>query len=193
MTKEVQRRVEKKTNQQNKEAKKKHISLSNILNSKTTIIVVLALLVVGLMIYTRYIIKRVELYTVSYFDENISILNGTIYSNYDINYFGDSKIIYEGEDYKIKNFNIGYYIKDGSKYRVVSEVTNIDDMESGASIKELLETTDFSFTEVQKDAKFLSKENLKNLDDLVFLIQGKLDDGDEINIELPLDITKISK
>jgi len=185
--------VEKKTIRQNKETQKKNISLSKILNSKTTIIVVLVLLVIGLMIYSRYIIKRVELYTLSYFDENISILNGTIYSNYDINYFGDSKIIYEGEDYKLKNFNIGYYIKEGNKYNVVSEVTNIEDMDSSASLKELLETTDFSFTEAHKDAKYLSKENLESLDNMVFLITGKLDDGEHLNIELPLDITKISK
>lgn len=170
------------------------ITLGKVLNSPISIIVALALIIVGLLIYSRYLVSSTILYSFSGFNKNISLLNGTIFTNYNINYFGDTKVIYAGDDEIIYDFSSGYYIKNGSDYKVVSEAITLDEMQDkGVSIKDLIEKSDYSFTEEHKDAKYLSKENLENIENLVFRVVGKKKDGSEIKIEIPLTIEKVTK
>lgn len=167
--------------------------LFKVINSPISVIVALILLVISLMIYTRYLVNSVNLYTFYAYDENFSFLSGAIYTGYDINYFGDSKVIYTGEDVKLYDYTMGYYIKDGSTYYEVSTVKGIDDLEEAASLKEIIEKTSFSFTETHKDANFLSKKAVENIDNLVFKISGFEEDKEEYILEIPLEVEKISK
>lgn len=178
-----------------KKTKKKtnNEAIKEFFNSPIPIIIVLIALSITLLIYSRYLIKANKLYQFSGYKENISIMNGTIYTNYDINYFGDSKIYYDGKDIELKEFEVGYYIKDGSSYNDISIIKNNEEIGETASLKLLLNTTDFSFTETHKDSIYLSKENIKNLDNLVFRIKGIDKENKDIEIEIPLVATKINK
>lgn len=172
--------------------------LFKFLNNPVPIIVVLMLLVIGFMFYTRFLIKNVNVYTFSGFEDNYSFLNGTIFTGHDVNYFGDTKIIYTGEDIKLKNFEIGYYIKTSTTYREISIMNGYESIKDEneikyAKLKDILEKTNFSFTETKDDAKFLSKENIAKLDSLVFRITGTDEFDKDIEIEIPLEVTKITK
>lgn len=181
------------TKKEKKKKKKTSETIKQFFNSPISIIIALIILSISLLIYSRYLIKVNEVYQFSGYKENISILNGTIYTNYDVNYFGDSKIYYDGEDIELKEFEVGYYIKDGSNYNDISIVKNNEEIGESASLKLLLNTTDFSFTETHKDSMYLSKENIKNLDNLVFRIKGVDKEDKDIEIEIPLVATKINK
>lgn len=172
---------------------KKANPLVGFLNSPFSIIAVLIVFVIALLIYTRYLINAPKLYSFSGFTEDISIFNGTIYTNYDINYFGDSKIIYKGVNHKLSEFALGYYIKDGDEYIKIAEGTSRTDIEEPAFLKEILSSCDFSFSEVNKDAQYLSLDNMKKIENLVFKITGKTDKSKDFTLEIPLTVEKISK
>ncbi len=187
----------KKQNKQNKHSKKP--LAYRIFNSPYSIIIVLVVLSVLLMVYNRFLINSINLYSFSAFEKDVSIFNGTIYTSYDINYFGDSKIAYTGKDIKLNTYEIGYYIKTSSSYKEIATIKSLDNKENSdlkdvnISLKEILNTTNFSFTEVSKNALFLSKNNIKNLDKLIFKISGKDDKGTDIDIEVPIEIEKVTR
>lgn len=165
-----------------------------ILNDPKSIIVALAVLVVAVLFYNRYLIGQIKLYSFSAYTKDFSFMSGTIYASYDLNYFSGAKILYSGEDETIYDFEMGYYIKEGSSYKDVAIAEVLDSAkDKGALLSELLDKTDFSFTEVKRDAVYLSKDNLKSLENLVFRINGKDKDGEKIEIEVPLEVVKVSK
>ncbi len=179
-----------------KESKK--VTFSKIVNSPFSIIVVLIIFSILLMVYNRYLANSTKLYTFSGFEKKYNILNGTIYTSRDINYFGDSKIFYNGEDIKLTSYEMGFYIKKNSSYKEIAVLTSLTksdttNLDGAASLKELLQNTNFSFTETSKDAKFMSKENMKAIDNLIFKIRGKDDKDSDVDIEIPLTVEKISK
>lgn len=172
----------------------KQSKISKFFSSPIPIIVALVLLVIGLLIYSRYLIKSVTLYNFSGYSEEFSILNGTIYTSRDINYFGDSKIVYTGKDIELHDFEVGYYIKDGDEYNVITKVEPLSsEEETSISLVELLNTMDFSFTEAHKDAMFLSDENINNLDNMIFRISGKDKDEKTVDIQVEIEVQKVSK
>jgi len=180
----------------NEEKKFKDTKIFKVINSPISIIIALALLVVGLMLYSRFLVKATTLYRFSAYTEDFSIINGTIFTNHNLNYFGDSKVIYTGEDMKIYDFKVGYYIKNDDKYTTIGEYKELDtanDEGVSASLKEILLNMDLSFTETHKDAEYMSEENIKNIDKMVFRITGKDKDDKDINIEIPVDIEKVTK
>lgn len=172
---------------------KKKIKIGDVLNNPISLIIVLLVFSALLMIYNRYLIKSQVLYNFSGYTEEYSFMNGTIYTGYDINYFGDSKVIYTGKDIELYDFEAGYYIKNDNKYEPVATMEALENAESGASLKELLATTDFSFTEAHRDAKYLSKENIENIKNLVFKITGENKSQEKIDIEIPLEVVKVTK
>ncbi len=174
----------------------KDTKIFKIINSPISIIIALAILVIFLLIYSRFLVRATTLYRFSGYTEEFSILNGTIFTNHNINYFGDSKIIYTGDDIKLNNFKVGYYIKDGDDYSVICEYKGSDSMEDEevyASIQEIFLNVDLSFTETHKDAEYMSSDNLDNLDKMIFRVTGTDESGEEVNIEVPIDIEKITK
>ncbi len=179
-----------------KEKKFKDTKVFKVINSPISIIVVLALLVVGLMIYSRFLINATTLYRFSAYTEDFSIINGTIFVNHNLNYFGDSKVIYTGNDMKLYDFKVGYYIKNGGKYTTIGEYKGLDTAKeegASASLKEILLNMDLSFTETHKNAEYMSVENIKNIEKMVFRITGKDKDDKDINIEIPVDVEKVTK
>lgn len=171
----------------------KNSKIFNFFNNPVTIIVTLILFAILLMLYNRYLVNSMNLYTFTGFNDDISIINGTIYTGYDINYFGDSKALYTGRDIQLSTYEVGYFIKNKDKYTIVAVTESIQELENSASLKEIVETIDFSFTEVSKDALYLSKDNIKNIDKLTFKISGTDELGNEVSIEIPLTVTKMSK
>ncbi len=194
-------RVAKEKTQANQEREhNKEVSKAyRFFNSPVPIIVVLILFSIGLMFYSRYLINSTHLYTFSGIGDDFWFSNGTIYISRNLNYFGDSKVKYTGKDMKLYNFEVGFYVKEDSTYREVSimsgyDVKDDDGNKLGASLVELLESTDFSFTETHNsDTLYLSDRNIKNLENLVFRVKGQDEKDNEIDIVVPLDVEKISK
>ncbi len=189
-------KVEQKVENEDKEKKFKDTKVFKVINSPISIIIVLALLVVGLMLYSRFLIKSTTLYRFSAYTEDFSIINGTVFTNHNLNYFGDSKVIYTGKDMDLYDFKVGYYIKNDNEYTTIGEYKGLDTAnEEGAhaSLKEILLNMDLSFTETHKDAEYMSEENIKNIDKMVFRITGKDKDDKDINIEIPVDVEKVTK
>ena len=184
------------------EAKNKKSTVWNIINNPISIIVVLILFSIGLLVYSRYLVRCNKVYTFYGYTENFSFFGGTIYEGPLVNYFGDSKVLYTGEDIGLYDYEVGFYIHEDSEYRTIAvmkgyDTSGEDDSSKkevkAASLKQILEGTSFSFTEAHKDAQFLSTDNMKNLDKLVFRVHGKDKDGKDIDIEVPLTTEKITK
>lgn len=178
----------------NKKTKKNRTNVViNFLKSPHAIFLVLILFIIGLLIYTRFLTKATLLYSFSGYEEDFSILNGTIYVGHEVNYFGDSKIVYTGESLNLKDFEIGYYIKYDDSYEAISVTKKNEDVGDSIDLKEFLLNTDFSFTETHKDAKFISNKTIDNIDKLVFAVRGKDANDEEVNIIVPLEISKLTK
>lgn len=171
--------------------------MMRIINSPISIIIVLILFSVLLMIYSRYLVKSTNLYTFSGYKDKFYFMGGSIFIGRDLNYFNDSKVDYSGEDMELYDFELGYYIKDEDVYKEISITEGYevgeDKEKIGASLKELLAKTTFSFSEVHKEALFLSKDNIELIKNLVFRINGKNKKGESIEIEIPMDVEKITK
>lgn len=170
------------------------LTLRKIFNSPIGIILALVLIVIGILFYNRYLVNVTNLYTFSGFSEDFSIMNGTIYTSYDINYFGDSKIIYTGDEKEVHDFKVGFYIKKGNEYWTITEIESMKGTEDiNVSFIDLVTSTDLSFTEPHRKAEKLSKENVKMIDNLVYRITGKDKDDKDVDIEIPIDVVKVSK
>lgn len=191
--------MEKKKTMDREKLNKEDSKVFRFINSPVPIIVVLILFSIGLMCYSRYLINSTTLYTFSGLGEDFWFSNGTIYIGRDLNYFGDSKVRYTGKNIKLYNFEVGYYVKDENVYHEISimsgyDVKDDDGNKLGASLVEILESTDFSFTETHNsDTLYLSDNNVKNLHNLVFRVKGYDEKDNEINIVVPLEIEKISR
>lgn len=191
--------MEKKKTMDREKLNKEDSKAFRFINSPVPIIVVLILFSIGLMCYSRYLINSTTLYTFSGLGEDFWFSNGTIYIGRDLNYFGDSKVRYTGKNIKLYNFEVGYYVKDENVYHEISimsgyDVKDDDGNKLGASLVEILESTDFSFTETHNsDTLYLSDNNVKNLHNLVFRVKGYDEKDNEINIVVPLEIEKISR
>ena len=168
-----------------KKKTKKQNKLLNFLNSYQAICVALSILSIFLLVYHMIIIKNINLYKFGGAKDDFVILDGTIYTGYDINRFSAPSIIYNGEPIKIKDFKIGYYI-DNKNISVIEGSEEVD-------LYNLIRASEFSFSETHNDAYFLSKENMKKIDKLHFVIEGTNDQGEKINIDIPIDVNKISK
>lgn len=167
----------------------------NFLKTPYSIIIYLSILVVVLLIFNLYIAHRSKLYVFNGYNDNITFLSGSIYLGGDINNFTSPTIIYSKDDILLKTYDVGYYVKK-NKQDIGISVTNRDAFESAdelVSLKELLRITEFSFTEYSKEAKFFSKENVNLLDSFYFKIFGKDKDDNLIELEIPLEIEKVSK
>lgn len=182
---------------QAKKTNKNVSPISRFINSKTAIIVVLIIFSIGLLIYTRYLVRCNKVYTFYGYTNEFSFFGGTIYEGQTMNYFGDSKVLYTGKDINLSDYELGFYIKDGDDYNAVSVMkgyeTTSDDEVAYASLSDILMGSGLSFTETHKEAQFLSKENMKNIDDLVFRVKGKDKSGKDVDIEVPMTVEKITK
>ena len=167
--------------------KKKKNKVMDFLNSYKTVCFALVIVTVFVLGYHIYTIKNTNLYVFGGYNDDVTVLDGTIFIGYDINRFASPSIIINN-DTKIKEYTIGYYVKN--KPISVKSNTNSKDIDE-VKLSSIINNTEFSFTEIHKNAEYFSKSNIKNIDKLTFKINAKGTKGEEINIELPLDITKI--
>ena len=163
-------------------------SIKKIFNSYAMICVILSLVCIVLMIFNLYIMHETRMYVFGGYEEGITIMDGTIFTSLRTNRFSSSNILYNKEDYVLTEFRIGYYIDDIE----LSVVTNENSDLSEVSLIELINNTDFSFTETHKNAMYFNHNMLKSINDLTFRISGLTSKNEEINIVIPLNVTKIS-
>lgn len=164
-------------------------TIKNKINPYLPICIVLAIFSFIVMMYHIYTKRNISVYSFGGYNENITILDGTIYTGLDINRFSAPNILYNGKDYVLKDFTIGYYI--GNEKVSVTGSDNKTGL-SDVHLSDIIKNTEFTFTENHKDAVFLSKENIKNINNLVFKIEGKSTKDESVSISVPLEITKIN-
>ena len=165
----------------------------SILYNPNTIIVILVIIIALIMMLNIYIIKSHKIYTFGGFGESLSISNGTIDINHDINHFVGGNIIYTGKNETLTKYKVGYYICNKDKYKKIIEVGNSELGDEEVNIKNLVEYQSFSFTESHRVAKNLSKNNIKDINKLCFKIEGLTKKNKKIEIKIPMSLTKISK
>lgn len=174
-----------------KDKEKKHSKFYDFMNNPNTVFAVLVIITLLVMVLNVVIIKTHKLYTFGGYDDDISVDSGTIDINFDINYFRGGNIIYNGKDYKVKSYTMGYYICDGNKKTKLITSSNTSDEE--VSLKNLLQSENFSITESHSRSKVISKSKLKNINDLCFVVDAKTDKNKKIDLKVKLDVTKLSK
>lgn len=176
-----------------KQTKQQENKIIGFLKKPVSIYITLMLLVVVLMVFNQYIIKSTNLYVFNGFTEDVSILNGTVYTSYDINNFNGSKITYTGDDVKLKDYEIGYYVTIDGVNKPLATATSTKDSEDTYSLKELVVSSEFSFTETKKGTVAFSKDTIKNIDKMCFVISGTSTKGDSVLVNIPLDVVKVTK
>ena len=176
--------MKKKTKNQKKN------NLKKVFNNPHIIFAVMSLIMLFLIGYTRYIVNSHKVYAFEGESGNVSIVDGMIDLNHDVNYFVSGKIIYNDADIKLKSYEMGYYLCNGKKD--VSLVTESNSDETGKiSLKKTLSYSLFSFTEVTNGGNIFTKNNIKKLDNLCFKLNGKDIDNKDINILIKLDVSKL--
>jgi len=162
----------------------------NFLNSLKAVCGALILIVLLVLIYHINYTKNINVYSFGGYNDEFTVLDGTIYIGNDINRFSSPNIIYSGSKIVLSEYTIGYYIGDNAL--VVVSNKNIDEL-NGVNMKDIIENTEFSFTETHKNADKFSKSKVKEINNLYFRVEGKTSDGGEISLKVPLEVTKISK
>lgn len=171
---------------------KKNNNIKNFLIGPYPIIIYLSILIIILLVFNYKLARTPILYTFSGETEEASILEGSIYIGNDINNFSAPNIIFNGDNISLKDYTIGYYIKDGKDLIELSIATTNQDKET-VKIKDILNASEWSFTEQHKNAKYFSKDNIEKLDKLCFIIEGTDSKDEEVSYTIPLTVTKISK
>lgn len=162
--------------------------IKDFLLSLKAICIILILVCVSFMLFNLYIMRETNIYIFGGYADGITVMDGSIFTSIRINRFASSTIIYNAKDVILKQYEIGYYLKDEPISVILSDENELTDV----SLSEFLNNVQFSFTESHNNAKFLSHKNLKNIDNLVFKVKGTTKTDEEINIEVQLDVSKIS-
>jgi hypothetical protein len=165
-----------------------------IMSSYQPILILLIILVVVLIIYTQGILSKHKTYLFYASDDYVSIYNGVINLDYDMNVFvGSNNKYMPTDDVKVKSYKIGYYVKVNDKYKELIITEDSDD--DGFSLKNIIEsTTSFNFTSLWDNEKFLNKEKIKALDNgLYFIIEATTIKDETIYNKTDITLSKVSK
>lgn len=168
--------------------------LKKFLSSYQPILIVLIILVVVLIIYMQGILSKHKTYLFYAADDYVSVYNGVINLDYDMNVFVGSNNKYMlKDDVKVKSYKIGYYVKVNDTYKELIIAEDSDD--DGFSLKNIIEsTTSFNFTSLWDNEKFLTKEKIKALDNgLYFIIEAKTVKDETIYNKTDITLSKVSK
>ncbi|MDD4187829.1 MAG: hypothetical protein PHX04_03605 [Bacilli bacterium] len=179
----------KKTKKKNKFKK----YLKKFFNSVKFLIIILILIIVVLLLFCNHLMNANKTYMFSGASDYVTILNGVISLNYDVNLLSGSDINYVMEEDKIvSEYKIGYYIfKDNTLSPFVIK-TGTDD--EGLSLKGLInEMSAFNITEPYNIKRFFTKENKEALEEgLYFIIEAKTIDNEEILDKTEISLSKVS-
>ncbi len=177
-----------------KKEKKLKKAISNFFNSYKPILVVLILIIVVLINYCAYLLKSTKVYTFSGSSDYVSIYNGVISLNYDMNILEGSDVTYLKEkDIVVSDYKIGYYVKDGDNLVSIAVIQDAD--EEGLSLKAVLEGKGaFNVVELNSNHFHFSKERVELLKNgLYFVIEATDMKGNTVTDIINLSITKLTK
>ncbi len=164
------------------------------MSSYQPILIVLIILVVVLIIYINGILSKHKTYLFYATDDYVSIYNGVINLDYDMNVFVGSNNKYMlKDDIKVKSYKIGYYVKVNDNYKEL--ITEEDSDDDGFSLKNIIESsTSYNFTSLWDNEKFLNKEKINALDSgLYFIIEAKTMKDETIYNKTDITLSKVSK
>lgn len=165
-------------------------------NNPLPIIIALIIVCVVQLYFLFNINSKNAIYSGELNKEDVQIINLHLFTNNDMNYFYASPALYLGEDYKIYNFELGYYIEKG-KGEYLSFATKSRELDSASSLKEIVEEmSGWNFFEPSIQDYFFSDEVLNNLDEMHFIIKASTKKGStdaDIVIDYPIDLNKLTK
>lgn len=169
-------------------------NIIRILNSYKTIILISILINIVLLLFSYYTISNNSVYTFSGEDEYLSVKDGIVIVNSDINLLNGNNVKYiYNEDYKIIEYKIGYYLMDGDK--LIELVSTDLKLESKIKISEIVNNfTSFNLLEKSKNEVIFTKANKKLLDKngLYLILDAKTEDDINIYSKLKLNVSKVS-
>lgn len=162
-------------------------------NSYNVIIISLIILVMVLIFFCNHLMKASKTYMFNGNGEYVSIYNGVISLNYDINIFEGSDIAYLPlKDVAVTKYKVGYYVKVNDSLKELVVISDED--KEGYSLKAVLEgISAFNVTELPKNDKYFNDEKIKNISSLYFVIEATTKTGDVINDSFELNVSKLSK
>ena len=173
---------------------KRQNKIKSFLGSFHLVLTMLIILIIILIIYCNYLLKSAKTYMFNGTGEYVTVYNGIISLNYNVNVFEGSDIEYIKEkDIVVTKYTMGYYVKD--KDNLVSLAVVEDEDENGLSLKSLIEGISvFNLTELNNNKRYFTKDSKKLIDDgLYFVIEATTKDGENITNITEMEITKLSK
>lgn len=162
-------------------------------NSYNVIIISLIILVLVLIFFCCHLMKSSKTYMFNGSGKYVTIYNGVVSLNYDINIFEGSDITYLPlKDEAVTKYKIGYYVKVNDSLKELVVISDED--KDGYSLKSVLEgLSAFNVTELPKNDKYFNSEKIKNLNNLYFVIEATTKSGEVINESYELNVTKLSR
>lgn len=184
----------KKKKKKRKEQEQK--TVMKFLNKPLPIIIALVALCIIQLFFLMNINSKNAIYNGELNKNDVQIVNVHIFTNNDMNYFYAAPAAYLGDDKKIYNFEMGYYIKmEDDKY--LPFATRARELENASSLKEIVEEmSGWNFFETSIQDYYFSDEVLNNLDKVYFMIKASTKSGStdaDVLIQYPIDLNKITK
>ena len=174
-----------------KKNNKKQNRLENFFNNPNILFGFMTFVIICLIGACIIISKTKELYVFNGGNDEITIYNGIIDINTDINLFNGGTVIYNGKKVTLKSYTMGYYLCGSKKDIALSTLSNSN--EEGFDLEKLLITNDFSLMEPHKGSNHLSKGNIKKIDKLCFKVSGTDIKDKEYNLKVDFEVQKVSK
>ena len=176
--------------------KKKKMTLKekilNILKSHKTIIYISFFINIVLLIVSYNLMTSNHQYTFEGNDKYISIKNGLIVINNDLNTFYGNDLEYINDtDYEVTKLTLGYYVSDNLK-EIISKTFIFDE---SIKLSEVIDKfTHFNNIEKSNTSTMFTQDSVKLLNDgLYFVLKAITIDNNIIKCKIKLNMTKISK
>ena len=162
-------------------------------NSPQPIIIVLAIMVIGLLIYNIQYSKHDTIYVGHYIGENGSVGTVHCFTNHKINVFYATTATYDGEDQKLYGYQIGYFYEDGEELHPF--VIRSGMMDTAVPVKQIIaENSYFSISELSTSKSKFTEEAMQHMDKLHFVVYGATQkDSDVVDyvIDYPIEFDHI--
>lgn len=168
--------------------------IKKIFNSVHTILIGLIILIALLIIFTYHLMSVNKTFLFNGQSEYVSILNGVITLNYDVNVFvgSDISFIYD-EDITVTEYRIGYFVPRGLDVIPFVVIEGAD--EEGFSLRAILQSGSiFNAFEPSRNRAFFTPDIVSRLDQgLYFIIEATTIDGDQIYDRVPINLSRVSR
>jgi hypothetical protein len=170
--------------------------LYNFFHSYHVILVTLIIIITFLICFSFHLMNSSKTYMFSGSSKYISIYNGVIATNYNIDLFEGSDINYiYKSDYIVTKYKFGYYLKINNKYKKLTSISGNDS--KGLSLKGLLEEyCIFNITEPSHNKKYFSNVNIQNMTkNLYFIMEVTTTNKNSPTIKdyIKIDVSKLSR